>query len=248
MEACIALGAHYLDITAEFRVYELAEKLSDQAAAQGVMLLPGVGWDVAPSDCLVLHVAGKVREPVRLRVALQVAGTMSRGSAASAGEIVAVGLRVRTDGKIVSAPAAQPATFDFGDGPVDCAPLSFGDLVTAWRSTGIPNIEMFVHVAGMAFPEGDLSALPDGPTAEERAAHRAEGRGGSHRSRRLDRTRPDRHRERLLLHTARRGRGRTPHSRGGGSAWLPDPGDPVRSRVCLLDLRHRHHRPMMLYA
>jgi short subunit dehydrogenase-like uncharacterized protein len=173
LEACIALGAHYLDITAEFRVYELAEKLSDQAAAQGVMLLPGVGWDVVPSDCLALHVAGKVREPVRLRVALQVAGTMSRGSAASAGEIVAVGLLLRTDGKIVSAPAAQPATFDFGDGPVDCAPLSFGDLVTAWRSTGIPNIEMFVHVAGMAFPEGDLSALPEGPSAEERAAHRA---------------------------------------------------------------------------
>ena len=45
--------------------------------------------------------------------------------------------------------------------------------MTAWRSTEIPNIEMFVHVSGDAFPEGDLSTLPDGPSAEERDAHRA---------------------------------------------------------------------------
>jgi short subunit dehydrogenase-like uncharacterized protein len=32
---------------------------------------------------------------------------------------------------------------------------------------------MFVHVSGDAFPEGDLSQLPDGPSAEERNAHRA---------------------------------------------------------------------------
>jgi hypothetical protein len=51
--------------------------------------------------------------------------------------------------------------------------LSFGDLVTAWHSTGIPNIEMFVHVTGDAFPEGDLSMLPDGLSEEERAANRA---------------------------------------------------------------------------
>ena len=173
MEACIACGVHYLDITAEFKVYALAEYWSERAAAAGVMLLPGVGWDVVPSDCLALHVAAKVERPQRLRIALQVAGSMSRGSATSVAEIMDVGLLVRSEGAIVAAPDADPALFNFGDGDVECARLSFGDLVTAWTSTRIPNIEMFVHVKGNAFPSGDLAALPEGPSAEERDANRA---------------------------------------------------------------------------
>jgi short subunit dehydrogenase-like uncharacterized protein len=82
-------------------------------------------------------------------------------------------LLVRQDGQIVAKPDAQSAEFNFGDGYVECFPLSFGDLVTAWRSTGVPNIEMYVHVTGAAFPQGDLSALPDGPTAQERDENRA---------------------------------------------------------------------------
>jgi hypothetical protein len=79
----------------------------------------------------------------------------------------------RVDGQLIATPDAQPQLLDFGDGPVLCAPLSFGDLVTAWHSTAIPDIAMFVHISGDAFPEGDLSQLPDGPTQGERDAHRA---------------------------------------------------------------------------
>jgi short subunit dehydrogenase-like uncharacterized protein len=49
MEACIAGGVHYLDITAEFNVYALAESLSNAAARAGVMLLPGVGGTSCPA-------------------------------------------------------------------------------------------------------------------------------------------------------------------------------------------------------
>lgn len=173
MQACIECGVHYLDITAEYDVYALAETWSQKAAAAGVMLLPGVGWDVVPSDCLAVHTAEKVFQPQRLRIALQVAGSMSRGSATSAAKIMDVGLLVRSEGQIVAAPDALPASFDFGEGPVDCARLSFGDLITAWKSTGIPNIEMFVHVKDDAFPVGDPSLLPDGPSLEAREANRA---------------------------------------------------------------------------
>jgi short subunit dehydrogenase-like uncharacterized protein len=173
MDACIAQGVHYLDIAAEYKVYALAEQWSQRAADAGVMLLPGVGWDVVPSDCLALYVASRVERPQRLRMALQVAGSVSRGSATSVAEILAVGLLVRADGAIVATPDAGPARFDFGDGEVDCLPLSFGDLVTAWKTTAIPNIAMFVHVKGDGFPSGDLAAMPDGPTAAERDAHRA---------------------------------------------------------------------------
>lgn len=173
IDACIAAGVDYLDITAEINVYRLAERLGAKAADAGVMLLPGVGWDVVPTDSLAMHVAQRVENPQSLRIALQVAGSMSRGSALSVGEIIGAGLLARVDGAIVATPDAQPQSFDFGDGPALCAPLSFGDLVTGWHSTGIPNIAMFVHLGGDAFPEGDLSQLPDGPSAEQRDAHRA---------------------------------------------------------------------------
>ncbi|XCY76639.1 saccharopine dehydrogenase NADP-binding domain-containing protein [Pseudomonas sp. CBR-F] len=173
MQACIAAGVDYLDITAEINVYRLARQLGARAAEAGVMLLPGVGWDVVPTDCLAMHVARRVQNPQSLKVALQVAGPMSRGSALSVGEIIGAGLLVRVDGQLIATPDAQPQFMDFGDGPVLCAPLSFGDLVTAWHSTGIPNIAMFVHISGDAFPEGDLSQLPDGPSLQQREAHRA---------------------------------------------------------------------------
>lgn len=173
MHACIQARVDYLDITAEINVYRLAETLGASAAANQVMLLPGVGWDVVPTDALAVRVAKRVKQPLALNIALQVPGSMSRGSAMSVSEIIGAGVLARVDGEIVATPDATPRHFDFGQGSVLCAPLSFGDLVTAWHSVGIPNIAMFVHISDAAFPEGDLSQLPDGPSAEERSAHRA---------------------------------------------------------------------------
>jgi short subunit dehydrogenase-like uncharacterized protein len=173
MRGCIKVGVDYLDITAEINVYRLAERLGAEAAESGVMLLPGVGWDVVPTDCLAVHVARRVQDPQSLSIALQVAGSISRGSARSISEIIGAGLLARIDGQLVATPDAQPRHFDFGDGLELCAPLSFGDLVTGWHSTGIPNISMFVHFSGEPFPEGDLSQVPEGPDAQQREAHRA---------------------------------------------------------------------------
>lgn len=173
MQACINAGVDYLDITAEIKVYELAERLGTEAAESGVMLLPGVGWDVVPTDCLAVHVARRMQAPQSIKIALQVAGSISRGSARSVSEIIGAGLLARIDGTLVATPAAQPRSFDFGDGPEVCTPLSFGDLITSWHSTGIPNISMFVHFSGEPVPEGDSSMLPEGPDAQQREAHRA---------------------------------------------------------------------------
>lgn len=131
MRACIKAGVDYLDITAEINVYRLAERLGAEAAANQVMLLPGVGWDVVPTDSLAVQVAGRVQGPTALNIALQVPWSMSRGSAMSVSEIIGAGLLARIDGELVATPDAEPRHFDFGQGPVLCVPLSFGDLVTA---------------------------------------------------------------------------------------------------------------------
>jgi short subunit dehydrogenase-like uncharacterized protein len=172
MEAAIRAGVHYLDVAAELDSYRLAEELDEEARAAGVLLLPGSGGSVAMLGCLAGRTAQHVPSPRRIRIALQVAGSMSRGSAISASQNLTADCLMRSDGLLTSRDPREGREFDFGSGPVACAPMTLPDLVTIWHATEVPNIETFVHVTGGAFPEGDLASLPDGPTPEHRQANR----------------------------------------------------------------------------
>jgi short subunit dehydrogenase-like uncharacterized protein len=172
MRAAIRAGVHYLDIAAELDSYRLAEKLDDEAQAAGVMLLPGSGGSVAILGCLAGHAAARVGNPQKVAVALHVAGSMSRGSAISASRNLVTKTLRRLGGQLVSRPAGETASFDFGGGRVPCFAVTLPDLITIGRATGIPDVETYVHVSGNAFPEGDLTDLPDGPDAAERDANR----------------------------------------------------------------------------
>lgn len=165
MEACIDAGVHYLDTTAEFPTFELAESMGEAASAAGAMVLSGAGWDVVPSDCLALHTARRVVDPVRLTLALHVTGGFSRGSLASAAGIGDLGVLVRSGGAIVEGDP-EPLVVDFGAGPQECGPAAMGDLITGWHSTGIGDIRVYLAAEFPAEPDGA------GPTAEERAANR----------------------------------------------------------------------------
>src|SRR5688500_10091214 len=50
--ACLRNRKHYTDITGEISVFEECADKNDRAFEAGVMLMPGVGFDVVPSDCL----------------------------------------------------------------------------------------------------------------------------------------------------------------------------------------------------
>jgi short subunit dehydrogenase-like uncharacterized protein len=172
MRACIAAVAHYLDIAAELDSYRLAEALDGEARAAGVMLLPGSGGSVAMLGSLAGHAAKRVAAPNKLSIALHVAGGFSRGSAVSASENVTTETLHRVDGALVARSTQDVREFDFGNGPAMSFPVTLPDLITIWRATGIPNIETFVHVTDGAFPEGDLAAMPDGPSLAQREANR----------------------------------------------------------------------------
>lgn len=172
MQACMATGTHYLDIAAELDSYRLAERYDQAAQAAGVMLLPGSGGSVAMLGCLARHAARRVANPRKLSIALHVAGGFSRGSAISASENVITETLRMVDGQLVSRTADELREFDFGDGPATAFPVTLPELITIWRATDIPNIETYVHVTDGAFPDGDLAAMPDGPTLEQREANR----------------------------------------------------------------------------
>lgn len=144
IEACLAHGSHYLDITGEIDVFEMAANLDPQAKDAGIMLLPGVGFDVAASDCLAASVARQVPDPLHLHLGILSTGRPSQGTAKTAAESLDAPTRVRRNGSIVKKPPGTVSrTFDFGRGPRRTVAVSWGDVATAYHSTGIPNVTVY---------------------------------------------------------------------------------------------------------
>lgn len=173
IEACIRNGVHYLDIAAELDSYELSEKKHEEAKEANIMLLPGCGGSVAMLGCLTNYMIEHVANPISIDIALHVAGPMSRGSAISAAENLTSKCFKRLDGKLVDQDSGYTMDFNFDDGrgAVSCFPATLPDVITIWRSNKIPNIRTFVHVAGDAFPTGNLDSLAEGPTAKQRESN-----------------------------------------------------------------------------
>jgi short subunit dehydrogenase-like uncharacterized protein len=194
VDACVAVGAHYLDLSGEVDSLHGVSGRDEAARERGVMLMPGVGFDVVPSDCLAAMVAAKLGAVARLRVAISGLELVSRGSlrtlAAAAHEAV-----VRRAGVLHRVPVASlRRRFDFGHGPRDATLVAWGDVVTARYSTGAPDIEAYWEetaalawmlaarrvapwLAAPAVAEASLGFaatwVPEGPSPAERAARRA---------------------------------------------------------------------------
>lgn len=144
-EACIRTKRHYVDISGEIEGFEALAKLSEEAKRAGIMLLPGGGFDVVPSDCLAAHLKKRLPTATHFRLFLRgVGGGVSRGTARSAVENMHRQGRIRKDGKITQVPPAwQALDQDFGRGPVKTVSIGWGDVSTAYYSTGVPNIETY---------------------------------------------------------------------------------------------------------
>jgi short subunit dehydrogenase-like uncharacterized protein len=148
-DACLRVGVHYLDITGEIAVFEALHRRDQEARAAGVMLLPGVGFDVVPSDCLAAHLKRRLPGATELNLAFRVIGRASRGTTATALEGLGRGGAVRRDGMIVPAGYALRKV-DLGRGPVDVVAIPWGDVSTAFHSTGIPNITVYTYLPPLA--------------------------------------------------------------------------------------------------
>ncbi len=144
VDACLRTGAQYLDITGEFPVFEAIAARDDDARSRGVMLMPGVGFDVVPTDCLAVYLKSRLPSATRLVLAFQSVGPsgLPPGTQRTVIELLPYGHRMRRHGRFE--PLTGPLKtrlVDFGAGPVTVTQLTWGDVFTAWYSTGIPNIE-----------------------------------------------------------------------------------------------------------
>ncbi|MDY0065441.1 MAG: saccharopine dehydrogenase NADP-binding domain-containing protein [Steroidobacteraceae bacterium] len=144
MQGCLATHVHYFDVTGEIDVFELAHSVHEKAQRAGVVLCPGVGFDVASTDCLAVALRQALPDATHLALGFDSGGNLSRGTAKTAIESLAGGCRVRRDGEIVSvALGSITRRIDFGGGEKLAAAVPWGDVSTAYYSTGIPNIEVY---------------------------------------------------------------------------------------------------------
>jgi len=154
-QGCLAGGVHYLDITGELDVIEAASRQHERARAAGIVLLPAVGMDVVPSDCLAAQLAEALPGSVRLELAFGGMSSISHGTAATILENIGRGGRVRQDGRIVRVPTAwKVREVPFPRGSQWAMTIPWGDVASAFYTTGIPNIEVYAAV-----PAGRLAVL-----------------------------------------------------------------------------------------
>jgi len=145
VRACIDSGVHYLDITGEFTVFEAIMAMNDAASRAGVTLIPGVGFDVVPTDCLAAMLAARLPGATELELAFYSPGAeISRGTLKTMIENIRVGGAIRYEGKIVAVPAAYDAKeIPFSIAPRMAMTIPWGDVSTAFHTTGIPNIRVY---------------------------------------------------------------------------------------------------------
>lgn len=193
--ACIEHGVHYLDLAGEVPEFEALAARDSAARQAGVMLLPGVGFGVVPTDSLAVYLTRCLPDAARLTLAFQTVGGVSQGTAETVIEDLPRGGVARRDGRLVRVAAGtQSRQIDFGQGPVRTLSNPWrADLSTAYRSTGIPTIEVFTVIPSplrelmrasrwigplLALPavqrllKRQASAQGAGPSAADRAAGR----------------------------------------------------------------------------
>lgn len=192
MEACIRNKVHYLDITGEITVFELAHTFHDQAVKAGITLLPGSGFDVVPTDCLALRLRQLMPDATHLSLAFApVKGGLSHGTATTMANGAGEGGMIRKNGQLTKVPLGhRGAVIDFGEIQQFCMTIPWGDVSTAYYTTGIPNIEVLTAVSPRAhaklrwqwafnwflrlppvkaYAKRQIAKRPAGPSPERRA-------------------------------------------------------------------------------
>lgn len=159
VDACLATHSHYVDITGEIDVFERIFARDGEAQRAGVVLLPGAGFDVVPTDGVAARLARDLPDAVELELAFMAGGGMSPGTMKTTVEGITTGGRARVDGALVAVPLGhRTRVAEFASRPRRVASVPWGDLSTAFHTTGIPTITTYTVVPEFAASAQSLLA------------------------------------------------------------------------------------------
>jgi short subunit dehydrogenase-like uncharacterized protein len=147
VSACLEEHVHYLDITGEISVFAAAHGQHEQAKRADVVLMPGAGFDVVPSDCLAASLVNALPAATKLQLAFEAGGGASPGTAKTSVEGLKNGGCVRRNGKLKKVPLAwKTRTIPFAHAERKGVTIPWGDVYTAYVSTGVPDIEVYISL------------------------------------------------------------------------------------------------------
>jgi short subunit dehydrogenase-like uncharacterized protein len=148
IDACLRAKVHYLDITGEIQAIEYAHASDQRARDANATVIPAVGFDVVPTDCLAAMLAGRLPGATQLELAFSSGGSLSPGTAKTLLRSLPEGGRIRRDGRIARVPLAwKTREVPFRHGLRYAMTIPWGDVASAYYSTGIPNIRVYIESA-----------------------------------------------------------------------------------------------------
>lgn len=153
INACLLTGTHYLDINGDIEVFELLKKYNKQAKEKGIMVMPGVGFDVVPTDCTALLLKKLLPDASELKLCFaSLGGGISHGTAITMVNKLGEGGAERKNGKIIRVPLGKYGMWvDFGLKKLFLMSIPWGDISTAHFTTGIPDIRTYTQIPKAIF-------------------------------------------------------------------------------------------------
>jgi len=140
IEACLGTHTHYVDITGEIPVFEWCHGLDARAKEAGVVLCPGAGFDVVPTDCLAATLKERMPDAVTIDLAFSFGTRPSIGTARTIVEGIEVGGLIRREHRLKRvANGYRLKRIDFPRGTRWAVTIPWGDVYTAGVSTGVPD-------------------------------------------------------------------------------------------------------------
>ncbi|MBC8033168.1 MAG: saccharopine dehydrogenase NADP-binding domain-containing protein [Chitinophagaceae bacterium] len=151
MEACLETGTHYLDLNGDTDVFEMLQGYNSQAFEKDIMVMPGAGFDVVPTDCLALWLKKQLPDATDLKIAFAIVGSaLSRGTSITTLQKLGMPGAIRKNGVITPERVGKRGRrigFVKGRHKIFVMSIPWGDLSTAYFSTGIPNIETYTSIS-----------------------------------------------------------------------------------------------------
>ncbi|WP_033541608.1 saccharopine dehydrogenase family protein [Planococcus sp. CAU13] len=168
IEACLEAGADYLDITGEISVFENSFAQDRKAKEAGITICSGAGFDVIPTDCTGLKLKELMPDAISLSLGFDSDSGISPGTYKTMIQGMGSGSAERRNGKIVPVKLGkQRRMIDFGRGTRSAIGIPWGDVSTAFYTTGIPNISTWIpmkksRIIGARFlsPASSVLAFP----------------------------------------------------------------------------------------
>ena len=159
IEACLQTNTHYLDINGDIAVFEMIKRYDDAAKKANIMLLPGAGFDVVPTDCLALQLKNLLPDAVALQLAFAtLGGGISHGTATTIANKIGEGGAIRKNGKIIQRPLGEKGMWVEFSGTsreetknLFVMSIPWGDISTAFFTTGIPDITTYTGISKKTF-------------------------------------------------------------------------------------------------